>query len=189
MSISRLSASVLHAPIAGVTLALAACASMLSGCSDPQRIQTSAESTGIAAPVRPAPMDMPVTVTASRNVRADAAPMVAPSMRHKSSPMALQASADKFSDKPSNGVVLVADQAVSTFSVDVDTASYAVVRRMLTGGTLPPPAAVRVEEMVNYFPYAYPAPASRTQPFSVSTEVMPSFWNADNQLVHIAVRG
>ncbi len=109
-------------------------------------------------------------------------------MRPMPAPMA-QPSADQFPDKEANGVTLVAEQPVSTFSVDVDTASYAVVRRMLSSGAFPPAAAVRVEEMVNYFPYNYATPTSRNQPFGVMTEVMPSPWNADNQLVHIAVRG
>jgi Ca-activated chloride channel family protein len=95
----------------------------------------------------------------------------------------------KFPDKEANGALNVADHPVSTFSVDVDTASYAFVRSMLMAGALPPPQAVRVEEMVNYFPYKYATPSSRSQPFGVTTEVMPSPWNAQNQLVHIAVRG
>ena len=96
---------------------------------------------------------------------------------------------NKFPDKAANGVVLVDDQPVSTFSSDVDTASYAYVRRQLGAGRMPPPAAVRVEEMVNYFPYQYARPSSRAQPFAVTTEVMPSPWKAGNQLLHIAVRG
>ena len=99
------------------------------------------------------------------------------------------ASADKFSDKESNRLTLVAEQPVSTFSVDVDTASYAYLRRIMTGGVMPPPDAVRVEEMINYFPYQYPQPASREQPFRITTELMPSPWKAGNQLVHIALRG
>ena len=97
--------------------------------------------------------------------------------------------ADKFPDKEASGLTLTADNPVSTFSADVDTASYAFVRRMLTAGRMPPTQAVRVEEMVNYFPYRYAAPDSRRQPFKVTTEVMPSPWNADTQLVHVAVRG
>ena len=97
--------------------------------------------------------------------------------------------ADKFPDKEANATQLVAEQPVSTFSADVDTASYAFVRRQLTSGRLPPPQAVRVEEMVNYFSYRYAAPKARNQPFAVTTEVMPSPWKAGNQLLHVAVRG
>ena len=97
--------------------------------------------------------------------------------------------ADRFPDARANGLVLVEEQPVSTFSSDVDTASYAFVRRQLSAGRMPPQAAVRVEEMVNYFPYAYAAPGKASQAFALSTEVMPSPWNADNQLLHVAVRG
>lgn len=97
--------------------------------------------------------------------------------------------ADKFPDKEANATQLVAEQPVSTFSADVDTASYAFMRRQLTSGRLPPPQAVRVEEMVNYFPYRYAAPKARNQPFAVTTEVMPSPWKTGNQLLHVAVRG
>jgi Ca-activated chloride channel family protein len=96
---------------------------------------------------------------------------------------------DRFPDKDPNQVTRVAEQPVSTFSIDVDTASYAFVRRHLNAGRLPPREAVRVEEMVNYFPYAYPAPASRSQPFQATTTVLPSPWNAENQLLHVSVRG
>jgi Ca-activated chloride channel family protein len=96
---------------------------------------------------------------------------------------------EKFPDKEANKPVLVSEQPVSTFSADVDTASYAFVRRMLSAGRMPPLEAVRVEEMVNYFPYHYARPRTPAQPFAVSTEVMPSPWQAGKQLVHIAVRG
>jgi len=96
---------------------------------------------------------------------------------------------DRFPDKEPTGVVSVAEHPVSTFSVDVDTASYAFVRRYLTAGRMPPREAVRVEEMVNYFPYAYPGPQDRTQPFRITHSVMPSPWAAENQLLHIAIKG
>ncbi|HEY3303518.1 MAG TPA: VWA domain-containing protein [Candidatus Binatia bacterium] len=96
---------------------------------------------------------------------------------------------DRFPEKDPTGVLSVAEHPVSTFSVDVDSASYAFVRRSLTGGQMPPREAVRVEEMVNYFPYSYPAPQDRTQPFHVTTTMMPSPWSEDNQLLHIAIRG
>jgi len=96
---------------------------------------------------------------------------------------------DRFPDKEPNGVLSVVEHPVSTFSLDVDTASYAFVRRYLTGGRLPPRESVRIEEMVNYFPYEYPGPQNRTRPFRVTTTVLPSPWNSNNQLLHIAIRG
>jgi Ca-activated chloride channel family protein len=98
-------------------------------------------------------------------------------------------SMDRFANKEANGVMLVEEHPVSTFSVDVDTASYAFMRRQLAAGRMPPSDSVRIEEMVNYFPYKYATPSSRDKPFGVTTEVMPSPWNAKNQLIHIAVRG
>lgn len=79
-------------------------------------------------------------------------------------------------------------EAVSTFSIDVDTASYSNVRRFLTQGQLPPPAAVRIEELVNYFSYDDPAPAGE-RPFSVTLEVNRCPWNIDNRLVRIGLKG
>ncbi|MDX2021503.1 MAG: VWA domain-containing protein [Deltaproteobacteria bacterium] len=81
-----------------------------------------------------------------------------------------------------------AEAPLSTFSIDVDTASYANVRRFIENGRLPPPAAVRIEELVNYFRYDYPAP-SGDEPFSTSVEMNRCPWNADAQLVRIGLRG
>ena len=89
---------------------------------------------------------------------------------------------------PESELVSVADQPLSTFSIDVDTASYSNVRRKLTDGDLPQPDAVRLEEMINYFSYDYPAPSGKDA-FSVSAEVGPCPWNADAELVRIGLRG
>ncbi len=77
---------------------------------------------------------------------------------------------------------------LSTFSIDVDAASYTNTRRYLTGGSLPPKGAVRIEEFINFFDYDYPQPADN-QPFSVTTEVASCPWNAENKLVHIGLQG
>ena len=79
-------------------------------------------------------------------------------------------------------------QPLSTFSVDVDSASYANVRRFLSRGQLPPAAAVRIEEMVNYFPYDY-APPTGEEPFAVDMEVAGCPWNANHRLVQIGIKG
>lgn len=76
---------------------------------------------------------------------------------------------------------------LSTFSVDVDRASYANVRRFLTNGALPPRDAVRIEELVNYFPYDDPAPDGR-DPIRITTEVAPAPWNTRHDLVRIGLR-
>ncbi len=89
----------------------------------------------------------------------------------------------------SNAVKQVAAEPVSTFSIDVDTASYGFVRRSLLAGGLPPKDAVRVEEMVNYFPYAYPRPESAAVPFEPTVTVTPAPWKPTNKLVHIGIKG
>ncbi|HEU0030538.1 MAG TPA: von Willebrand factor type A domain-containing protein [Kofleriaceae bacterium] len=76
---------------------------------------------------------------------------------------------------------------LSTFSADVDTASYSNVRRFLKGGSLPPKDAVRIEELINYFTYDLP-PAQKGDPFSITTEVGPSPWNTKHQLVRIGLK-
>ncbi|NVB80614.1 MAG: DUF3520 domain-containing protein [Kofleriaceae bacterium] len=80
----------------------------------------------------------------------------------------------------------VSAQPLSTFSIDVDTASYANTRRFLREGMLPPKDAVRVEELINYFHYDYPAPA-KGAPFSITTEVGPAPWNSRHKLVRIGL--
>jgi Ca-activated chloride channel family protein len=96
---------------------------------------------------------------------------------------------DQFQTVEENAVKRVIDAPVSTFSVDVDTASYSFVRRMLNQGRLPQKDAVRVEELINYFDYDYPAPASRERPFEPSVTVIDSPWKKGNKLVHIGIRG
>ncbi|MXQ08864.1 DUF3520 domain-containing protein [Alphaproteobacteria bacterium GH1-50] len=99
-----------------------------------------------------------------------------------------EADTEAFANEAPSSVKVTRDEPVSTFSVDVDTASYAVVRSSLMAGMLPPEAAVRVEEMVNYFPYDYPAPTGDA-PFSTTVTVLPSPWNAGTELVHIGLQG
>lgn len=77
---------------------------------------------------------------------------------------------------------------LSTFSIDVDAASYSNVRRFITEGTLPPSEAVRTEELINYFDYDYPNPTGE-HPFSITTEVGPCPWETSHQLVHIGIQG
>jgi Ca-activated chloride channel family protein len=87
-----------------------------------------------------------------------------------------------------NEMTAVSKDPLSTFSIDVDTASYSNVRRFLREGRLPPPDAVRIEEMINYFPYDYEPPHDAT-PFAVATEVAQAPWALDHRLVRIALKG
>jgi Ca-activated chloride channel family protein len=99
------------------------------------------------------------------------------------------ANTETFANAAPNPVTVTAEVPVSTFSIDVDTASYAIVRSWLIAGSLPPPEAVRVEEMVNYFPYDYPAPETGGAPFRPDITVMPTPWNPGTSLVRIALQG
>lgn len=96
---------------------------------------------------------------------------------------------EAFANTDDNPVKVVTETPVSTFSTDVDTASYSVVRQSLMSGNLPPRDAVRIEEMVNYFPYAYPAPDGGDAPFLPTVTVTGTPWNDGTQLVHIALQG
>ena len=96
---------------------------------------------------------------------------------------------DQYEDVESNPVKLVSEEPVSTFSIDVDTASYANVRRFLKGGTLPPKDAVRIEELINYFDYAYPQPKAGSDPFATQVTMMPSPFNAGRDLIQIGIQG
>ncbi|WP_017930326.1 vWA domain-containing protein [Robiginitomaculum antarcticum] len=83
----------------------------------------------------------------------------------------------------------VAVEPVSTFSADVDTASYALTRQYVERGERPPDGSVRIEEMINYFDYDYALPESLNAPFRPNIAVTPSPWNRDTQLLHIGIKG
>jgi Ca-activated chloride channel homolog len=91
-----------------------------------------------------------------------------------------------FSDSP---LQRVAEAPFSTFSIDVDTAAYSNLRRMLNAGSRPARDAVRTEELINYFSYDYPRPRDRAVPFTITTEVGPTPWNAATRLLQIGIQG
>lgn len=99
---------------------------------------------------------------------------------------------DQFKKTKQNTVKKVTEEPVSTFSIDVDTASYSFVRRSLNSGRLPAIDAVRTEEMLNYFDYNYPLPESKTAPFSTTVALTDAPWSSDKQkktLLHIGIKG
>ncbi|HLL31562.1 MAG TPA: von Willebrand factor type A domain-containing protein, partial [Allosphingosinicella sp.] len=96
---------------------------------------------------------------------------------------------DRFTSVAQNGFKVAAEEPVSTFSIDVDTASYSFVRASLNRNVLPQQAAVRTEEMINYFPYDYAPPRNAAQPFSSNISVFPSPWSAGRKLVRIGIKG
>ncbi len=86
-----------------------------------------------------------------------------------------------------NGFIATSNDPLSTFSIDVDTASYSNIRRFINQGTLPPAGAVRIEEMVNYFHYSYPEPVGK-DPVSITSEVGPCPWKKGHKLVRIGIK-
>ncbi|WP_432443648.1 vWA domain-containing protein [Rhizobium grahamii] len=96
---------------------------------------------------------------------------------------------ERFPESQVSGVKSVATEPVSTFSADVDTASYSFVRRALMAGELPPPASVRTEEMINYFPYDWAGADTADQPFKATVTVVPTPWNKGTELLHVAIKG
>ena len=95
---------------------------------------------------------------------------------------------DEYSSLTENPFKSPLNDPLSTFSIDVDNASYSHARRMLNRGQTLPEGSVRVEEMINYFDYSYPAPQGK-HPFSIISEVAQSPWNSANKLVHIGIQG
>lgn len=96
---------------------------------------------------------------------------------------------DRIETFKTNPVRSAAEDPVSTFSIDVDTASYSFVRRSLKEGLLPQADTVRVEEMVNYFPYDWKGPETAETPFNSTVTVMPAPWNSQHKLMHVAIKG
>ena len=98
-------------------------------------------------------------------------------------------SRDQYDGEEVSSVKVVANEPVSTFSVDVDTGAYTNARRFISEGQLPPKGAVRTEEFVNYFRYDYDRPDSASQPFTVNTDVAVTPWNTNSRLVRIGLAG
>jgi Ca-activated chloride channel family protein len=125
----------------------------------------------------------PITVVSGDRIRA---PVTVAGGVHVPAPMTGR---DRFTTVAQNGFRTASEEPVSTFSIDVDTASYSFVRASLNQNVLPQQAAVRTEEMVNYFPYDYASPRSAAQPFSSNVAVFPSPWSEGRKLVRIGIKG
>lgn len=103
-------------------------------------------------------------------------------------PPQLNESRENYASLAQSDIKLAKVDPVSTFSIDVDTGSYTNIRRMLNQGVLPPANAVRVEEMINYFNYHYPAPSSFDQPFNIHTELAQSPWSENHVLLKVGLK-
>ncbi|TGQ54243.1 DUF3520 domain-containing protein [Mesorhizobium sp. M1C.F.Ca.ET.193.01.1.1] len=126
---------------------------------------------------------MPAGAVADSKLMAQPAPMPADQLQPQ------EENRDRIETFKTNPVHETAQDPVSTFSIDVDTASYSFVRRSLKEGTLPDPDTVRVEEMINYFPYDWKGPDSAATPFNSTVTVMPTPWNERTKLMHVAIKG
>lgn len=118
-----------------------------------------------------------------------ASPPPPPPAAYMPMPQAPEPNTENYAEFEDNAIVRTVENPVSTFSIDVDTGSYSNVRRMLARGQLPPKDAVRVEEMINYFDYGYPAPTDRSQPFRISTELAPAPWDDKRVLMQVGLKG
>jgi len=150
---------------------------MLMACSNP------AKERGVVV----AELAMPAPSRAVDNARKMIVPASYVGIRPSPERLQLEQNTEKYQKNEVNPVHRVADQAISTFSIDVDTGSYSNTRRFLNDGRLPPVDAVRVEEMINYFDYQYPQP-NGIHPFSVSTETVDSPWKENAKLIKIGVQ-
>lgn len=187
------------------TLILTTSLSLLFGCSNPQSTSTEQDSTityqdGQA----PAEADAERVATSLAKAQKQSAPaqgMHPPGkmMTMAAAPQLLVYTADEGIRPPmpqhntesytpvgENVFINANNDPLSTFSIDVDTASYANIRRYINGGSLPPVGAVRIEEMVNYFSYDYPQPENG--PFALSAELGPAPWNSSHKLVKIGLQ-
>ncbi|MEZ5559829.1 MAG: VWA domain-containing protein [Pseudomonadales bacterium] len=182
-----------HRPRAALTAALlvllTACAQQDALTPDTTVGQPEAQDPSPVSPVADRAGQPPVGKLATRELGIASAPATPASNAFFPGQVPYYESRERYPEFTDNGVRLAREQPVSTFSIDVDTASYANVRRLLNAGTLPPADAVRVEELINYFRYDYAPPPDRKQPFSVHYELAPSPWSADRTLLHLGIQG
>ncbi|WP_433738098.1 vWA domain-containing protein [Pseudomonas putida] len=174
---------------AGLLLAMAGCG-----------VSSKPESAAVPAPAQPelkalVPHEsvMADTAMTKRSVRAAPLASLAPMPAGETYPQGSYPQGyrdeerEQYQALADNPIHSVAQAPVSTFSADVDTGAYANVRRLLNQGRLPPEGAVRLEEMVNYFPYDYALPTDGS-PFGVTTELAASPWNPHTRLLRIGIK-
>lgn len=172
------------------SIGMAVAAAMVTGCAGGASM--SAETTRAASATMAASPTMAAAGEASETMAAglyDSGVQAEGSManRYQQAYGTEDYNTEEYSYISENGYKRVADEPLSTFSVDVDTAAYSNVRRMLRQGTQVPADAVRIEEMINYFDYDYPEPEGET-PFSVTTEYSVCPWNEENNLLMIGLQ-
>ncbi|BCG87750.1 hypothetical protein MesoLj113c_38600 [Mesorhizobium sp. 113-3-9] len=161
--------------------------------------QTAAERGVVAEPAPPVPtgefalngtVSAPSTSRVARMPAAESKLMAPqPAMAPADQIAPQEENRNRVQDFKTNPVHAALEDPVSTFSIDVDTASYSFVRRSLKEGSVPQADTVRVEEMINYFPYDWKGPDSASTPFNSTVSVMPTPWNGHTKLMHVAIKG
>jgi len=142
---------------------------------------------GRAAPIVGGNRTRDVVASGTKLMANEAAPLAAPAPGDVM--FQQEENRDRFAEFKTNPVRSAVEDPVSTFSIDVDTASYAFARRSLKQGFLPQADTVRVEEMINYFPYDWKGPDEASTPFNSTVTVMPTPWNENTRLMHVAIKG
>lgn len=148
----------------------------------------------MAPPPPPPPVPYPANIVAAAPMAAESVVVTGSRISGQVGPASpvirpAPVETERYPDATPNPVRRVASDPVSTFSIDVDTASYANVRRFIDDGRAPPQDAVRVEELINYFDYGYDRPRSADEPFALTTTVTASPWSPGRQIVHIGLQG
>lgn len=163
----------------------------LAGCSSKEMVKPEDSLANVIPTEIPEPADFRASGTMHKLAmeRFLPPPSSAPSYRPPRQPTSSQAfNTEEYDRVQENPFLEVLKNPQSTFSIDVDTASYTNVRRFINSGKLPPPDAVRIEELINYFRYDYPQPTGNL-PFSFNTELTSAPWNKGNKLLLIGLQG
>ena len=169
-----------------VSLCIAA-ALMVAACGDPSHRHNSGEKVSVINSEPDEVMEEEVEVTSNEAALMEPSANATSKMILSSPPQ--QRNAETYKEIKENSFVAVAQQPITTFSADVDRAAYANVRRIIGYGQIPPKDAVRIEEMVNYFDYDYPAPEEGSaSPLRVSPELAPAPWNPNHLLLRIGLQ-
>lgn len=169
-----------------VSLCIAA-ALMVAACGDPSHRHNSGEMISVINPIPNEVIEEDVEITSNEAALMEPSANATSKMILSSPPQ--QRNAETYKEIKENSFVAVAQQPVTTFSADVDRAAYANVRRIIGYGQIPPKDAVRIEEMVNYFDYDYPAPEEGSvSPLRVSPELAPAPWNPNHLLLRIGLQ-
>jgi len=180
----------------GITPGVYTVISTLSGLKQSRQIITVTEAGASIVSTLKFDVTETVTVTASAPINATSTNVfMAPPGFHRATAKSYSFDAiqevtvaPQYAHVEDHGFVETKKERVTTFAIDVDRASYANVRRFLERGLVPPPDAVRIEEMINYFAYHYPQPEGDA-PFSITTEVSGCPWNLQNRLLRIGIQG